>query len=97
LERAARIDLIQPFVGVRILGCEKLRELFNCPVGRDGVMSLEEILVEVGSLGSLVDVLKWATSRTPPAEFIDAVAQDEYTHDVVVRVSPDAFVVFDTT
>jgi hypothetical protein len=55
------------------------------------------ISAEVGSIRSLIEALRWAHARAPRAEFINAVAQDEYTHDVVVRVSPDRFVVFDAT
>ena len=29
----------------------------------------------------------------PPAEFLDVVALDEFTNDVVVRVTPEAFAV----
>jgi hypothetical protein len=40
---------------------------------------------------------QWALARTPRAEFVNVVARDEFTHDVIVRVTARAFVVFDTT
>ncbi len=52
---------------------------------------------EVNSIRSMVDAMKWAIRRVPPAVFLNAVAQDEFTHDVIVRVGDDYFVVFDTT
>lgn len=55
------------------------------------------ILADAETLQSLAAVIRWALHRAPPAEFVDVVVQDEYTHDVVLRVSDDAFLVFDTT
>jgi hypothetical protein len=54
-------------------------------------------LDEVERLESLQGVLRWAFARTPPAEVVDVVAQDEFTHDVIVRVSDRAYLAFDTT
>ncbi|HWE37194.1 MAG TPA: hypothetical protein VG406_11560 [Isosphaeraceae bacterium] len=52
---------------------------------------------KVEPLRSLGAVLRWAAARSPRAEFVDAVAMDEYTRDVVVRLSASTFLVFDTT
>lgn len=60
-------------------------------------MGKAALLREVESIRSLVDALHWAHARTPPAAFVDAIAQDEFTHDVVLRVADDAFVVLDTS
>jgi hypothetical protein len=60
-------------------------------------MDTESILEEVGPIRTLAGALDWALGRTPPAEFVDVIAQDEFTQDVIVRVGPRAFVVFDTT
>jgi len=60
-------------------------------------MDHEVIAAEVGSIRSMGEALAWASRRTPPAAFVNAVAQDEYTHDVIVRVGETVFVVFDTT
>ena len=39
----------------------------------------------------------WAFSRKPPAELLNVVTQGEFTHDIVIRVSPEVFLLFDTT
>jgi hypothetical protein len=41
--------------------------------------------------------MRRAFGRKPPAELFTAVTQDEFTRDVVIRVSPGRFLVFDTT
>ena len=48
-------------------------------------------------LGSLRAVLAWAFGRSPAAELVDVVTQDEFTHDVIFRASASAYLVFDTT
>ena len=35
----------------------------------------------------------WAFARKPPAELLNVVTQDEFTHDIVIRVSPEVFLV----
>jgi hypothetical protein len=55
------------------------------------------ILQEVEPLHALGEVLHWAFSRRPQVEMVTVVTQDEYTHDVVMRVSPNEYLVFDTT
>ncbi|MDR3635228.1 MAG: hypothetical protein P4L84_15595 [Isosphaeraceae bacterium] len=61
------------------------------------LLPLLESLESLESLGSLGQVIRWALVQTPQAEFADVVIQDEYTHDVVVRIAPLAYAVFDTT
>jgi hypothetical protein len=56
-----------------------------------------DILSEVESFRSLEQVMLWAFARKPPAELSNVVTQDEFTHDIVIRVSPDVFLSFDTT
>jgi hypothetical protein len=56
-----------------------------------------DILSEVESFRTLEQVMHWAFARKPPAELQSVVTQDEFTHDVVIRVAPDAFLAFDTT
>lgn len=55
------------------------------------------ILSEVSTFRTLEAVMRWAFGRKPPAELFTVVTQDEFTHDVVIRVSPGGFLVFDTT
>ena len=58
---------------------------------------LEDILKEAEKFASLEQVLNWAFARTPPAKLADVVAQDEFTHDVVIRIDEEIFLNFDTT
>lgn len=53
-------------------------------------------LHEVEIFQTLEAVMKWAFARTPPAELINVVTQDEFTHDVVIKVE-GVYLVFDTT
>ncbi len=47
---------------------------------------------------TLEDVVKWGLGSAPNKPIVEVVVQDEYTHDVVVEVSPgDCYAVFDTT
>ena len=55
-----------------------------------------DILSEVESFRTLEDVMRWAFARKPPAQLQDVVTQDEFTHDIVIRVSDEVFLVFDT-
>jgi len=52
--------------------------------------------VPVAALRSLEDVLAWAFAQRPPAELLEVIVQDEFTHDVIVRHG-DEYLVFDTT
>ncbi len=52
---------------------------------------------EVERLATLLGVLRWAFARTPPAELVAVVAQDEFTQDVVVCVDAATYLVFDTS
>ena len=56
-----------------------------------------DILNEAGSFRTLEQVMNWAFAQNPPARLLNVVTQDEFTHDVVIGVSPDVFLVFDTT
>ena len=48
----------------------------------------------VTQLRTLEDVLAWALAQY--GELVDVIVQDEYTHDVIVRIR-DGWQVFDTT
>ena len=58
---------------------------------------LVDLLTEVSSFRTLEQAMVWAFARTPPAQLLNVVTQDEFTHDVVIQVSPEVFLVFDTT
>ncbi len=57
----------------------------------------DEILKEVEAFLSLEQVLNWAFARKPPARLAEVVAQDEFTHDVVIGIDEEIFLNFDTT
>ena len=56
-----------------------------------------EILDEARSFHNLEQVMQWAFKRQPPADIFLVVTQDEFTHDVVLKLGPEVFLVFDTT
>lgn len=60
-------------------------------------MTRHEVEDEVAAIRSMAQALRWAEGRTPRAAFVDAVTQDEFTVDVVVRAGDGLYVVFDTT
>ncbi len=57
----------------------------------------DQSLEELHQLSSLKHVLSWSLDRNPRAEFVDVVVQDEYHHDVFVRISDRVFAVFETS
>ena len=60
-------------------------------------MTPEAVLDEVAGLRTLGGVLRWAAARTPPAEAVASIAQDEFTVDVLFRAGPGVFLAFDAT
>jgi hypothetical protein len=60
-------------------------------------MNHDLMLQELRTLETLGQVLRWAQSRSPRAEFVNVVVQDEYTHDVVVWIDGPLHAVFDAT
>jgi hypothetical protein len=60
-------------------------------------MRNDTLLTELHQIATLKQVLSWSLSQDPPAEFVDVVIQDEYHHDVIVRVADDAYAVFETS
>ena len=70
----------------------------DVPIGYEGGPVLDHTIV--GALRqqrTLADVLAWGRSLTPPRSPLEIVTQDEYTHDVVLELAADRFLVFDTT
>ena len=57
----------------------------------------ETLLQELHQLATLKSVLSWSMAREPRAEFVDVIIQDEYHHDVIVRVSDRVYAVFETS
>jgi hypothetical protein len=60
-------------------------------------MRNETLLGELHQLATLRQVLNWSLAQAPRAEFVDVIVQDEYHHDVIVRVSDRAYAVFETS
>ena len=61
---------------------------------------LAALRAEVSAQRTLADVLAWARGRRPPAEIMEIVTQDEYTHDVVLGDGAGddrIYLVYDTT
>ena len=56
-----------------------------------------EVAAAVARQATLGDVLQWGRSLTPPRVPVEIVTQDEYTHDVVLPLAPDCYLVYDTT
>ena len=46
---------------------------------------------------TLADVMAWGRSLQPPRSPLEIITQDEYTHDVVLALGPDTYLVYDTT
>ena len=46
---------------------------------------------------TMQDVLDWCRAQSPPRDIASVVAQDEFTHDVVVPLRDGLFAVYDTT
>jgi hypothetical protein len=57
----------------------------------------ETLLRELNQLATLKSVLSWSLAREPRADFVDVVIQDEFHHDVIVRVSDRVYAVFETS
>jgi hypothetical protein len=60
-------------------------------------MRNDTLLLELHQLATLKQVLCWSLARAPRAEFVDVVIQDEYNHDVIIRVADDVYAVFETS
>ena len=60
-------------------------------------MRNDELFMELHQLATLKQVLSWSLVQQPRAEFVDVVVQDEYHHDVIVRVTDVVYAVFETS
>jgi hypothetical protein len=60
-------------------------------------MECNAILAELQRFSSLATVIPWALSREPQAEFLDVIVQDEFHHDVILRISSTVFAVLETS
>jgi hypothetical protein len=60
-------------------------------------MQPDAVLNELSGFSTLGAVIRWSLAREPRAEFLDVIIQDEYNHDVIVRVSSTVYSVFETS
>jgi hypothetical protein len=60
-------------------------------------MRNDRFFMELHQLATLKQVLSWSLAQQPRAEFVDVVVQDEYHHDVIVRVADVVYAVFETS
>jgi hypothetical protein len=60
-------------------------------------MRNDRLFMELHQLATLKQVLSWSLAQQPRAEFVDVVVQDEYHHDVIVRVTDRVYAVFETS
>jgi hypothetical protein len=60
-------------------------------------MRTDILMAELERFATLRSVLSWAMAQRPPAEFVDVVIQDEFHHDVIVRVTDRVYAVFETS
>lgn len=51
----------------------------------------------LSSIGTLQEVVAWGQQQAPPVVLIDAIAQDEYTHDVIAPWGDGLILVFGAT
>ena len=51
----------------------------------------------VARQSTLSDVVAWLATRRGKSALAEVVAQDEFTHDVIVRYEGDAHLVYDVT
>jgi hypothetical protein len=56
----------------------------------------DRIIEEIKGLRTLRELFLWSLDRKPPAEIVEIITQDEFTLDVILRVSPEIYLVFDT-
>jgi hypothetical protein len=66
----------------------------------DGSVSddvLARVKDAVSGMVNLGHVLSWGAAATPPRKPEDVVAQDEYTHDVVMLFEDGIYTVYDVT
>lgn len=63
-------------------------------------LDAEERAALAGSLAAvrtLEDLLAWGRRQHPPTHVDEIVTQDEFTHDVLVRLEPPRWLAFDVT
>ena len=75
-----------PSIGLRAVGAAKMSET-----------AFESLRHVVGHHATLTDVLRWVTSRSRCATFAEVITQDEFTHDVIVKLDDGFHLVYDVS
>ena len=57
----------------------------------------EEVRTGPGKLRGLDDIFVWGRRQTPPVHPTDVIKQDEFTHDVIVPLPKELWLVYGTT
>jgi hypothetical protein len=69
-----------------------LADFANLPIGER--KALTEVVTQHYGLDQ---ILAWGRSQSPPVHPADVIKQDEFTHDVLVPLSSDRWLVYGTT
>jgi hypothetical protein len=68
------------------------------PIGYEGGPQLDAATEAVlRAQVTLSEVLAFGARLSPPRSPLEIVTQDEYTHDVVLELRSDVYLVYDTT
>lgn len=57
----------------------------------------EQLATEVSEHRGLDDVFAWGRNQSPPVHPADVIKQDEFTHDVLVPLANERWLVYGTT
>lgn len=58
---------------------------------------LRKLAAEVGGQATLHDVLEWGFAHRPVRRVEEIVTQDEYTHDVLLRLDDPFYLAYDVS
>jgi len=61
------------------------------------VEALDSLAAQVPDFGTLMEYVGWGRSLEPPVLPVEAVAMDEYTHDVIFPLRNGLMIVFGST
>ena len=67
------------------------------PAAGGSFVERERLAALLDRLHTLEEALTLSRALRPPLQLVDLVVQDEYTHDVVIPFSTEAYLVYDAT
>lgn len=59
--------------------------------------NFEALSQAVSDHSSIKHAVDWSASRKPPLAFLDSIAQDEFSHDILIEYSSGLYLVYDVT